>query len=90
MTGYFHHKLSMLHRSLLHGYLPQNLHWSDALELIRHIGQVEPRGHDEFAFVVGTHREFFKRSRAPQFAVEEVSRLRKFLKNAVSDATPIE
>jgi hypothetical protein len=66
--------------------LPRNLHWSDALELIRHIGQVEARGHDEFAFVVGTRRELFKRSRAPQFAVEEVSRFGTFLRNAGSDS----
>src|SRR5665213_1835750 len=68
---------------------PLNLHWSDALELIRPLGQVEPRGQDEFAFLVGTQREFFKRSRAPQFAVEEVSRLRKFLRNAGSGSAPI-
>jgi len=79
----------MLHQSLLHGDLPRSLHWSDAFELIRHLGQVEPRGHDEFAFVVGTQRELFKRSRASQFSVEEVSRLRQFLKNAGSATAPI-
>jgi hypothetical protein len=69
--------------------MPGNLHWNDALELIRHLGQVEPQGQNEFAFIIGTQRALFKRSSAPQFAVEEVSRLRKFLENTGSDGAPI-
>lgn len=82
MTEYLYHKLSVLHQSLLHGVLPRSLHWGDAFELIRHLGQVEPRGDDEFAFVVGNQRELFKRSYKAEFGVEEVTRLREFLKNA--------
>jgi hypothetical protein len=89
MTGYLYHKLSVLHQRLLAGELSGSLHWSDALELIRHLGQVEPRGDDDFAFVVGTRRELFKRSRTLDFGVEEVSRLRTFLENAGSETVPI-
>ena len=89
MTGYLHHKLSVLHQRLLHGNLTRRLHWSDALELIRHLGQVEPQGHDEFTFIVGTQRESFKRSQASLFELEEVSRLREFLNSAGSDTASI-
>jgi hypothetical protein len=86
MTEHLRHKLSALHESLLHGKLPRTLHWSDALELIAHLGRVEPRGDNEFAFVVGGQREFFKQPHTPEFGVEEVSRLRRFLKMAASES----
>jgi hypothetical protein len=77
--------MAVLHQSLLHGKLPRSLHWSDALELIGHLGQVEAHGGDEFAFVIGARRELFKKPHTPEFGVEEVSRLRKFLKEAASE-----
>ena len=82
--------MAVLHQSLLHGKLPRSLHWSDAVELIGHLGQVEDQGGDDFAFVVGTKRELFKRPHTPEFGVAEVSRLRKFLKEAGSESPPIE
>jgi hypothetical protein len=85
MTAYLHHKLSRLHESLLHGSSPLKLHWSDVFELIRHLGHVELRGQDEFAFIVGSQRELFRRSRTPEFGIHEISRLRKFLENAESE-----
>ncbi len=85
MSEYLHHKLALIHQSLLHGKLPRNLNWSDALELIRHLGEVQPHGGDEFAFVIGTKREFFKRPHTHELGVEEVSRLRRFLKEAGSE-----
>jgi hypothetical protein len=88
MTEHLHHKLSALHQSLLNGKLPRTVHWNDALELIGHLGSVEPRGHDEFTFVIGTQREYFKRPRTPEFGTEEVSRLRKFLKDAGAEPAP--
>jgi hypothetical protein len=88
MTEHLHHKLATLLQSLRHGKLPRSLHWSDALELIGHVGQVQPLGADEFAFVVGTEREVFKRPRTPEIGVEEVSRLRKLINHAASDAPP--
>ncbi len=89
MSEHLHHKLAALHQSLLHGKLPRNLHWSDALELIEHLGVVQPTVGGEFAFVVGTHREFFKQPHTPELGTDEVSRLRRFLKGAASEAAPI-
>ncbi len=56
------------------------------MELIGHLGHVESRGEDEATFIVGAQREVFKRPRTPEFGTEEVSRLRKFLKDADSEA----
>lgn len=86
MTEHLHHKLAALLQSLRHGKLPRSLHWTDAVDLIAHLGQVQPQGGDEFAFVVGTAREVFKRPRTPELGVEEVSRLRKFLNQAGTDS----
>jgi len=90
MNEHLHHKMAVLHQSLLHGKLPRTLHWNDAVELIGHLGRVEALGGDDFAFVVGRQREAFKRPRTPEFGVTEVSRLRKFLKEAGSESAPIE
>jgi hypothetical protein len=86
VSEHLHHKFAVLHQSLLHGKLPRSLHWSDVFELIGHLGQVQPHGGEEFAFVVGTQREVFKRPHTPELGVEEVSRLRKFLKEAGSES----
>jgi hypothetical protein len=88
MSEHLHHKLEVLHQSLLNGKLPRTLHWNDTLELIGHLGDVETRGGDEFAFVIGTQREYFKRPRTPEVGTEEVSRLRRFLKHAAAQPTP--
>lgn len=88
MTDHLHHKLAVLHQSLLHGKLPRSLRWSEALELIGHLGEVQPQGGDEFAFVVGSEREVFKRPQTPEIGVDEVSRLRRFLKQAGSESPP--
>jgi hypothetical protein len=84
MAGYLHYKLSRLHQSLLHG-RPPILHWSDVLELIRHLGHVELRGENEFTFIVGNQRDLFMRSHTPEFGIHEISRLRKLLENAESE-----
>jgi hypothetical protein len=81
MSEHLHRRLELIHQSLLHGKLPRNLDWTDALELIGHLGQVEPHGADEFAFVVGSKREFFRRPHTHELGVEEVSRLRTLLKD---------
>jgi hypothetical protein len=88
MSEHLHHKLALTHQSLLHGKLPRSLNWSDALELVSHFGQVQPHGADEFAFVVGTRREFFKRPHSHSLGVEEVSRLRKLLQQAAPETAP--
>lgn len=89
MSDHLHHKLAAIHQSLLHGKLPRSLHWSDVIELIGHLGEVQAHGGgDEFAFVVGTQREVFKRPHTPEIGLEEVSRLRKLLKAAGSESPP--
>jgi hypothetical protein len=78
--------LESLHQNLLNGKLPHNLSWSETVELIEHLGEVQPHGDDEFVFRVGSQRAFFKRPNTHDLGVDEVSRLRKFLKEAGSDA----
>lgn len=74
--------LESLYQNLLNGKLPHNLSWSEAVELVEHLGAVEPQGEDEFVFLVRDHRVFFRRPHTHDLGVEEVSRLRKFLKEA--------
>jgi hypothetical protein len=73
--------LEALYQNLLDGRLPHNLSWSEAVELVDHLGEVQPRGNDEFVFLVGGQRAFFKRPNTHDLGVEEVSRLREFLKH---------
>lgn len=86
MAEHLHHKLDVLRQNLLQGKLPRSVRWDEALELIEHLGHVEPHGGEEFAFVVGANRELFKRPHGQELGIDEVSRLRKFLKAA--DAEP--
>jgi hypothetical protein len=88
VNGHLNNKFGKLHQSLLQGKLPRSLHWSDVVDLIGHLGQVQAHRGDEFAFVVGTRREVFKRPHTPEIGVEDVSRLRKFLKLAGSESPP--
>ena len=53
--------LELLYQNLLNGKLPHNLNWSEAVELIEQLGEVQPLGDDEFAFRVGGQRVFFKK-----------------------------
>jgi hypothetical protein len=69
--------------SLVGGKLSRNLSWSAVVDLIGKISEVQPHGNDEFAFVVGFQRGFFKRPSTHNLEVEEISRLRRFLKEAV-------
>jgi hypothetical protein len=74
--------LESLHQNLLNGKLPHNLSWSEAVELVERLGEVQPHGDDEFMFRIGSQRIFFRRPHTHALGVEEVSRLRKFLKEA--------
>lgn len=87
MSEHLHHKLTVLHQNLLHGKLPRSMRWVDAVELVEHLGQVRPQGGEEFAFIIGTGREMFKRPRGADLGIDEVSRLRKFLKAAAGEST---
>jgi hypothetical protein len=78
--------LESLHQNLLNGKLPHNLSWAEAVELVEHLGEVQPHGNDEFAFVVNGQSVFFKKPHTHDLGVEEISRLRKFLKEPVPDA----
>jgi hypothetical protein len=74
--------LESMYQNLLNGKLPHNLSWSEAVELVEHLGDVQPHGDDEFVFRVGSQRAFFKRPNTHDLGSEEVSRLRKLLKDA--------
>jgi hypothetical protein len=76
------HDHEELLKGLVDGKLPRNLSWRSVTDLIGQIGEVQPHGNDEFIFAVGSQRCFFKRPSAHNLAVEEISRLRRFLKEA--------
>jgi hypothetical protein len=78
--------LESLYQNLLNGKLPHNLSWAETVELVEHLGEVQPHGGDEFVFRVNGQSVFFKRPHTHDLGVEEVSRLRKFLKEAGPDA----
>jgi hypothetical protein len=78
--------LESLYQNLVKGKLPHNLSWSETIELVEHLGEVQPHGNDEFVFVVNGQSVFFKKPHTHDLGVEEVSRLRKFLKEAGPDA----
>jgi hypothetical protein len=82
MNDHIRHDHQDLLDSLVGGKLPRNLSWSSVVDLIGQIGEVQPHGNDEFAFVVGPQRGFFKRPGTHNLEVEEISRLRSFLKEA--------
>ena len=82
MSDHSHHSLDELHLSLLSGKLPRSLRWNHAVELIEHLGSVEARGDNEFVFSVGSQRLTFKKPNDHELGVDEVSRLRKFLRDA--------
>jgi len=82
-----HHDKELL-ESLVGGKLPRNLSWSSVIDLIGHIGEVQPHGNDEYIFAVGSQRCFFKLPSGHHLAVEEISRLRRFLREAGALGTP--
>ena len=74
------HDHKELLESLVSGKLPRNLSWDSVIDLIGNIGEVQPHGNDEVVFAVGSRRCFFKRPSGHNLAVEEIARLRRFLK----------
>jgi hypothetical protein len=81
-------KHEMVLASLLAGKLPLNLSWAEVVELIGGLGEVQPHGGNEFAFVIGSSRAFFKRPNTHSLEPDEVSRLRKFIREAGVNALP--
>jgi hypothetical protein len=90
MSTHTRHDLDLLHTSLLSGKLPRNLSWAETVDLIGQIGEVQPHGNDEFVFIVGAQRAVFKHPHTHQLGVDEVARLRKFLRDAGPALSPIE
>jgi hypothetical protein len=87
MSRHLRHDLELLHQGLLKGKLPRSLKWNDAIELVEHLGKVQPHGAGEYAFEVGSHREFFKKPHSHELGVDEVSRLRHFLRGPEHEST---
>ena len=89
MSEHIRHDHEELLASIVGGKLPRNLSWSAVVDLIGKIGEVQDHGNDEFAFVVGDQKGFFKRPGSHNLEVEEISKLRSFLKQAgVLDRQP--
>lgn len=76
------HGRSALLASLLAGKLPRSCRFSDVIELVSKIGEVQAHGADKFAFVIGTQRAFFARPDHGELGTEEISRLRTLLHEA--------
>lgn len=89
-TRYYSDQMSKhresLYQNLVNGKLPHNLSWSEAVDLVKHLGEVQPHGNDEFVFRIGSQRVVFKQPHTHDLGVEEVSRLRKFLREAGSNS----
>jgi len=90
MTEHLHHKLAVLQQNLLHGKLPRDLAWDDAVSLVSHLGRVESHLGEEMTFVVGEERALFKRPKSGELDTDETSRLRKLLKSAGAAAATTE
>jgi len=85
MIGRLDRKQEMVLGSLLEGKLPRNLAWSEVIELMGRLGEVRPRSGNEVEFVVGSQSAFFNRPHGHSVEVEEVARLRRFLRDAGLD-----
>lgn len=84
MTEHLHHKFAVLQQNLLHGKLPRDLAWADAVGLISHLGRVESHVGEEVTFVIGEKRALFKKPQSGELDTDDTSRLRKLLKSAES------
>lgn len=82
MSPHLRHDHALLLNSLLHGKLPRNLSWDKVIGLIAELGEVIPHSDQEFTFVIGSQQGSFRRPHGHDLEVEEVSHLRKFLKEA--------
>jgi hypothetical protein len=90
MPAHLRHDHEELLESLISGKLPRNLTWSAVVDLIGQIGEVKPHGNDEFTFIVGSQSETFKRPSSHNLEVNEIARLRKFLRQAEVQGKPAE
>lgn len=88
MPAHIRHDHQELLESLVGGKLPRNVTWSAVADLIGQIGEVKPHGNDEFIFLVGSQREIFKRPSTHNLEVDEIARLRRFLRAAEVETKP--
>lgn len=88
METHLRGKHEVLLNNLLTGRLPHNLSWSEVVELMGKVGEVQPHGGDEVTFLVNSQRALFKRPNTKDLEEEEVSRLRRFLHQAGVSAAP--
>ena len=88
MSDHLHHKFEVLRQNLMHGKLPRDLPWDDAVGLISHLGTVEAGGGDEFTFSIAKTHAPFKRPHSRQMELEDISKLRKLL-HAAESADPV-
>lgn len=88
MGAHLRHDHQELLESLLGGKLPRDLSWSSVVDLLGQIGKVEAHGNDEFLFEVGSQRGLFKRPSNHNLDTEEISRLRRFLREAGVEGRP--
>jgi len=82
MGGHLQHNQELLLANLVDGKLPRNAGWSEVVELVRKLGEVREHDNNELEFVVGAERALFKRPHTHSLEVDEVSRLREFLRKA--------
>src|SRR5580698_9152960 len=89
--------LESLYQNLVNGKLPHNLSWAEAVELVEHLGEVQPRGDDEFVFRVGSQRTFFKKPHSHHLLIhrkeahyrgERVPEEDSFYEEVAKDITP--
>jgi len=90
MNVHIRHDHEELLESLRSGKLPRNLTWSAVVDLIGKIGEVQPHGNDEFSFIVGSQKQLFKKPSTHDLGMDEISRLRTFLKEAEVRDKPLE
>jgi hypothetical protein len=90
MNLHIRHDHEELLESLKSGKLPRNLAWSAVVDLIGKIGEVQSHGNGEFSFIVGSQKQLFKKPDTHDLGVDEISRLRTFLREAEVREKPLE
>jgi hypothetical protein len=66
--------------------VPHNLEWLDVFGLVNHLGSALERPNGNYEFTIGTTSEVFKKPHQKDMEIDDVVRLRTFLKTAGVDA----
>lgn len=83
-------KHAMVLEEILGHPLPHNLEWLDVVSLVNHLGSALERPNGNYEFTIGTTSEVFKKPHHKDMEVDDVVRLRTFLKTAGVDASGLE